>query len=245
MAEANGAKRRAAPSQLKATRAPFNLEWNANARAPASRTVGASAASTRAAPSQLTAIRSTASRTAGASAARSKAASSPLKAIRSTASRTAEAGGVSTWAAPRQLLVAAHYTARRTVVAGGVRRRAALRQSLRLQAARSARCVSGASSPTLRRTMRRSSVGAHRCILNRSGKQTTSLVSNQPLLCLEQTRGLLLLRQQPCVYLPRDPESSLVPCDGGASLHLPCACHRHSPPPLGVLDSLRTGLPLA
>ena len=30
MVGANGAKRRAAPSQLKATRAPFRLEWNAN-----------------------------------------------------------------------------------------------------------------------------------------------------------------------------------------------------------------------
>jgi hypothetical protein len=73
------------------------------------------------------------------------------------ARRMVAAGGASTWAAPRQLLVAVRNIARRTVEASGVRRRAAS-QSLKLQAACSARFASSASSPTMRRRAHRNTV---------------------------------------------------------------------------------------
>jgi hypothetical protein len=102
-----------------------------------------------------------------------RAASRQLKATPNTASRTEAAGDASTWAAPRQLLQAAHLTsdeltvlysngpddrsvklahltARRMEAADAARTRAAPSQSLDLQAARSA-CGAHSRSPTVRR----------------------------------------------------------------------------------------------
>jgi hypothetical protein len=98
MAGASDAKRRAAPSPLKATQLLV------------SRMAGAGAASTRATSRRLEAIRSIVSRMAVASAAKRRAAPSRLEATRNTVSRMEGAGDANTRAVPRQLLQAARYT---------------------------------------------------------------------------------------------------------------------------------------
>jgi hypothetical protein len=177
MAEAGAARRRTAPSPLVAT------------RRPARRMGAASAASTRAALSQpLKAARSIARRMAEAGAARRRAASRELKAPHNIARRMEAAGAANTWAAPRQLKEAPHNIARPMAAAGAASRRAAPRrlkeaariiarhmaaasgaskraapnQSLELPAVRTARYVSSASSPTMRRTMHSNSVARPR-----------------------------------------------------------------------------------
>ena len=143
----SGAKRTAASRVLKA------------ARPIARRMEAAGDASTRAAPSPQKA-HNTARRTAGAGGAKRRAVPRPLfKTARIIAGHTAGAGGASTWAAPRLLLQAARPTAMRMEVASGASRRAAPRQSLKLQAARSARCVCGPHSRSL--TVRRRSNPQH------------------------------------------------------------------------------------
>jgi hypothetical protein len=117
----------------------------------------------RDAPRLRKAIRAIAGRMVEAGGARRQGASRQLKeAARHTASRMAEAGAASTWAAPRQLKEAARHTASRMAGASAASTRAALRQSLELPAVCTARYVSSASSPTMRRTMHRNSVARPR-----------------------------------------------------------------------------------
>jgi hypothetical protein len=146
MEAASGARLRTVPSLLETT------------RATASRTVAAGVARLRTASSPLEPTRGTVRRMAGASGARLRTASSPPKATRGTARRMAEAGGASTWAVPRLLKQAARPTASRMEGAGGASTRAAPSTSPKLPAVCTARYVSSASSPTMRRTMHRNSL---------------------------------------------------------------------------------------
>jgi hypothetical protein len=82
MAEADGAKRRASPSQLEAT------------RVPARRMVAAGAAKRRAASSQLEATRVPASHMAGANAAKRRAASSQWRLCGARRGQTVPRGGL-------------------------------------------------------------------------------------------------------------------------------------------------------
>jgi hypothetical protein len=70
---------------------------------------------------------------------------------------------------PRRVLGSAS----RMAGAGGVRRRAAQRQSRELPAVCTARCVSSASSPTMRRTMHRNSVARPRRPKPRVGSRSS------------------------------------------------------------------------
>ena len=97
-----------------------------------------------------------------ASGAKLRTASSPPKATRGTARRTVEAGVASTWAVPKQLLEAARPIARLTEEAGAASTRAAPSTSPKLPAVCTARYVSSASSPTMRRTMHRNSPARRR-----------------------------------------------------------------------------------
>ena len=132
--------------------------------------------SCRAAPRQLCqAVRRTAVRMEEANGAKRRVAPRRLKpAARSTASRTAGAGGASTRAASSLLLQAARPTASRTAGAGGATRKAAPRQSLELLEARSARYVSSASSPTIRRRAYRTSPASHATAESEVIAQTTA-----------------------------------------------------------------------
>jgi hypothetical protein len=128
------------------------------ARSIARRTAAASSAKRWAAPSLLLVTWGTAVRMAGASAASTQAASRELMAGRNTASRVAAAGGASTWAAPRLLLQAAQPTPGRMAEVSAASRRAAPSQSFKLPAVCTAGYAHRASSPTMRRRVHRNSL---------------------------------------------------------------------------------------
>jgi hypothetical protein len=247
MAAASAASTRAASSQPEATQSTVSRMAGAggvNTRAASSPleailgtaccTEGAGGASTRAAPRQLLqAARSTASRTEGASAASTRAASSPLEAILGTACCTEGAGGASTRAAPRQLLQAARPIAPRMAGAGAASRRAAPRQSLELPAVCTARCVSSASSPTMRRTMHRNSVARPR--LSATGGIEELVRELSPAAAGGECGATQRLRDRSdCVFCASLVTRKLNPqLDGACSTATsrPSAQHNDPPPP--------------
>jgi hypothetical protein len=193
----------------------------------------ASAASTRAASSQPEATQSTVSRMAGAGGVNTRAASSPLEAILGTACCTEGAGGASTRAAPRQLLQAARPIAPRMAGAGAASRRAAPRQSLELPAVCTARCVSSASSPTMRRTMHRNSVARPR--LSATGGIEELVRELSPAAAGGECGATQRLRDRSdCVFCASLVTRKLNPqLDGACSTATsrPSAQHNDPPPP--------------